>query len=389
MGLQIDFLKFDFDRIQKNLQLSLTMANYIPASTINGNNLRSPTPPKEITSPKGEKYTRTYLTYDYGSFTSEALFELKICKAKVKINSKKAYKLNLTVTDPGDLAGLAQLGLGFAYCVDVYKNKYGLRNFSPTNIGDLRGAFFYPVNDDGELIAGASPIVSLKMNEKTKFKSLKPVINPETKEPVYEEFDTVDEHGQLVKSRVPAFDEEVVDYKTLVDKQFDCSVVFNARDLYRAAGTPLPQMFVRSCMILSNPTESGEVEHSKSEMVRNYLQQNPELLNTLAEQMSKAKIESSSSLLQPKTESPAPQTNLQQSSAGSPAPIISAPNNMPPISQSSGPLAQLNNSFVGLPNIQNTNMAFQLPQQQQQGSMDLNAFLNTQQQQTPVVLNRI
>jgi len=58
------------------------MSTYIPAANIVATNLKAPNFPKEITSPKGEKYTRTYLSYNIGSaerpVLSEALFELKI-----------------------------------------------------------------------------------------------------------------------------------------------------------------------------------------------------------------------------------------------------------------------------------------------------------------------
>lgn len=297
------------------------MSTYVAVSKCIANNLQAPNPPKSITitkAGKSETYTRTYLSYNYGTperpYLSEALFELKICKGKVKRNKKGEIKLNLSITNMEDLAGLSQLSLGFAYIVHKYKNQYGLHKFDPQNPGDLRGSFFYPVAEGtGEIIEGASAIVSLKMNEKTKFKVLTPKVNPETKEPLYDEMDAIDEQGNRVFDeqgnkvvvRFPAYEETNIDYKVLLDKQIDCSVVINPRDMYRSMGTPLPQIFVRSCLVLS-VSDSGEVEHAKGELVRKYLQQNPEMLNSLAEQIAKLKV--GESLLQtadvPKTGAP-------------------------------------------------------------------------------------
>ena len=358
------------------------MSTYIPVTRAAGTNFSAPNPPKEITAKNGEKYTRTYMTYNYGTvdrpYMAEALFELQICKGKVKKNKKGEYKLNLIIEKQEDQAGLTQVSLGFAICVDKYKNKFGLRNFSPQATGDLRGAFFYPATEDGEIIAGANPIVSLKINDKSKFKMLKPKINPETNEPIY-----ID--------GIPDFEEELLDYKTLLDKQLDCSVVINPRDLYRSSGMPLPQIFTRSCMIL-NMSESGDVEHAKSDMVRSFLQQNPEVLNNLAEQIAKLKTGGATvSLLQTvdtsKTETPPAQTLPQQQSptASSPSPITVTPIQIP-----------ITSSFPGIPQVTASpapvslgggQLQFNLPMNMglsqagglPQGGIDLTAFLSGQQ----------
>ena len=41
-----------------------------------------------------------------------------------------------------------------------------------------------------------------------------------------------------------------LDASTLVGKRIECSVIFNARDLFHTRGTPIPQLYVRSCLIL-------------------------------------------------------------------------------------------------------------------------------------------
>ena len=226
------------------------MSTYISASQIVGESLHAPNPPKEIQNARiTEKYTRTYLQYNYGTkekpYYAEPLFELTITNGTIKRNAKKALKLNLKIRDLGDLAGMAQLNLGFANVVNKYKGKYGLRNFSPEHPGDLRGAIFFPADESGIVIQGSDAICSLKMNEKTVFKILKPKADG-------------------------TYEEETLEQDRLNNKSVTCSVIVSARDLYHATALPIPQLFVRSCLILSM-TENGEVEHTKSDMVKQYL----------------------------------------------------------------------------------------------------------------------
>lgn len=326
-----------FNYLQPSLTIfnHLRMSHFVSASQIVANKLMAPSPPKDITvtkNGKSETYTRTYLSYDYGTpqkpVISEALFELRITTAKVKLNKKQEYKLNVIIKDDGDTHGLEELSKGFALVVEKYKNKYGLRNFDPNHPGELRGAFFYPATTDGELIAGAPPMVSLKMNEKTIFKILEPKID-ESGNPVMMQvakIDPITNKTVMVPGDEPDFIETKIDYKTLVDKQLICSVIFNPRDLYRSTGTPLPQLFVRSCMIVAPPTDNGEVEHSKSEMVRSYLQENPEMLNSLADIISKLKVGEKVSLFDtPSKElSPTPSVN---------SPSVNPPSVNPPLNQ--------------------------------------------------------
>ena len=238
-------------------------------------------PPKSIKAKNGEEYTRTYFSYNYGSaqnpYFSEALFELQICKGVVKRNKKGALKLNLTVVDKNDLTGMTKVDKGMAAAVEKYKNLFGLFDFTVANAGGFRGCFFYPrVEGTGQLIEGASPIVSLKHNEKSTYKYCEMLKNPDGSL-------VVDDKG------LPAYKEIPIDYKTLEGKELICGVVINPRDIYRSAGMPVPQLFVRSCMIMSM-SDKGEVEHTKSDIVRSYLAQNPEMLNTLADQIAKMKV---------------------------------------------------------------------------------------------------
>jgi hypothetical protein len=330
-------------RTNNLLSLSLTMSTYIPVSQIDATKLSVPKEPLEIISKKsGEKFTRTYFQYNYGTAErpqcSEPLFELQICKGNIRKNEKGEIKLNLFITNQEDLAGLNQLNLGFALCIDKYKGRYGIRNFNPQNPGDLRGAVFYSQDKEGNVIAGSTPIMSLKLNEKSRFKVIKPKLNAE-KQPV------------LLADGTPDFEEEVVNVNTLLGKQVDCSVVFNPRDLYHTRGLPIPQLYVRSCMIL-RITDSGDVEHGKSEMVKQFLQQNPDMLNTLAEQIAKLKLDQTSLLevAKPKDTASSPPSN--------PVTLPQAP-------------SQSNIQFA--PQLQGQS-------QTQQAGIDLNSFLASQQQ---------
>lgn len=259
------------------------MSNIIPVSQAVASKFVAQNPPKQINW-NNSSYTRTYFSYDYGRpgcpSYGEALFELKVTTASVKLNEKNKPKLNAVIEDPEDLQGLSQLSTGFAMGVEKYKAKFGLRAFTVANPGEFRGTFFYPAKD-GEVAEDAKPIVSLKLNDDSKFKLLNPKLD-ENDQPI------MDAEG------LPEFDIEIVDYKTIMGKRLTCSIVFNARDLYHSSGLPCPQMFVRSCMILKSP-KGGDVDHAKSTIVRNYLMQNPEIVNGLADLIAKLKTGEASS----------------------------------------------------------------------------------------------
>ena len=170
---------------------------------------------------------------------------------------------------------------------------------------------------------------------------------------------------------IPECEEEPIDYRDLIDKSIDCGVIINPRDLYRSTGMPLPQFFVRSCMVL-NITDSGDVEHSKSEMVRSFLAKNPEALNTLAEQIAKMRAGGSSPTLLT-TETPTSEIVYQSPNTGSPT---------SPMNQLTGNL-----SALPLPQIQTSTPQYQLPINNiPQGGLDLTSFMN---QQTGVTLTKL
>src|SRR5665648_488855 len=225
------------------------MSTFIPLSACNGANLSAPNPPKEYKTqpPKTEKYTRTYFQYNYGTVErptiAEPLFELQIASGIVKRNPKGAWKLNLRVKNEADRAGAQQLDWGVKQCVFKWKGKFGCYNFTVENPGDLRGSMFFGRTEDGEVIQGSDPIMSLKMDDKTRFKELR--VNG-----------TDPATGQVRYAEIP------IDYKMLEGKSIECGVVFCARDLYHAQGTTLPQFFTRSCLIFG-VSDKGAVEHTK------------------------------------------------------------------------------------------------------------------------------
>ena len=379
------------------------MAYNIPIREAIGEKMSASNPPKAITAKSGEAYTRTYMSYDYGRdakhpVIAEALFELQICQGVLKRNKKGALKLNLNITDQGDLQGMTQVNRGMAYVVNKHKDLFGLFHFDPERPGDLRGIFFYPRTETGKLIEGALPIVSLKHNDKTKYIYPKLVTNPDGTPKILRNPDgtpALDIEGK----EQPEYDLIPLDYEKLEGKKLTCGVVINVRDLYRSNGTPVPQVFVRSCMVLA-AAENGEVEHDKSQMVRSYLAQNPALLNTLAEQIDKMKKAQATNLFDKpagqQSPAPTPQPAAALQAAGpvqsAPAQLQRNPVPMPqlpqmPIPQMSAPPQpspappQYTPSNTPQYPPLATPQFVVAPQTTPSGTLDLNAFI--QQQTTP------
>lgn len=313
--------------------------SFIHISQVNGANFSAPNAPSKPKAAKNN-YTRLYLMYNYGTqenpSVAQPLFEMSITQGTVKGaipqgGNKLTWKLNLRVKDERDRAGCSQVDIGIRNCLAKWKAKYGLFNFSAENPGDLRTTIFYGRDKEtGEIFQGTDPILSLKHDDNSKYTQLKPVLDA-AGNPVYDPVT-----GQPKYAEVP------IDYKTLDGKEITCSVVVCARDLYHSQGLPAPQFYVRSCMVL-NISDKGSVDHvSKSESVRQYLMQNPDILNTLAEQIEKLKTGQTSLLtpsdqggqLPPASSSarpalPAPSSGMvisQQPPAPAPAPQPSVPN---------------------------------------------------------------
>lgn len=248
---------------------------FIPVANAKADDLQAPNPPKEyqLPPPKTEKYTRTYLQYNYNGRLSDPLFELSktVANVKKKVKENKTeWKLNLRLRNQEDIRGCAQLDMGIRQIVFKYKGKYKVNSFTVENPGELRGIFFYSRDDSGNIIEGTDPQMSFKMDDKTAFKKMNFEFGPD---------------GQVVidpETNLPKYTEEIIDYKTLENKSFECGLVFCLRDLYHSNGMPVPQLFVRTCWVLSPPTERGAVDSKQSAVLKDFLQSaTSEQLNTL------------------------------------------------------------------------------------------------------------
>lgn len=272
-------------------------STYIRVAEAKAENLVAPNPPKDYTlpPPKTEKYTRTYFQYNFGTpekaFLSEPIFELTKTKANIKKTEKDGkfiWKLNLTLRDEDDIRGCAQLDKGIGQCVFKYKGQFKQYTFNPENPGGLRGTFFYSRTPEGEIIDGTAPIMSLKFDDKSIFHKLNFMF---------------DENGAAIVDQttgLPKYTEEPVDYKKLENMSFECGLTFSLRDLYQSGGTmPSPQLFVRTCWILSAPSQRGAVDSKQSSVLRNFLQgASAEDLTTLMAVVDQLKSGQGASLLE-------------------------------------------------------------------------------------------
>ena len=367
---------------------------FIPVANAIAANLVAPNPPKEYSSapPKSEKYTRTYFQYNFGTpekaFLSEPIFELTKTKANIKKkikDGKVTWKLNLTLRDQSDVNGCMQLDLGVRNAVFKYKGQFKQFSFTVENPGNLNGTFFYSRTPEGQIIDGTNPIMSFKFDDKTLFKKLIFVF---------------DESGAPIMdptTGLPRYTEEAVDYKLLENMSFECGLTFSVRDLYQTGGAmPLPQLFARTCWILSPPSQRGEVDSKQSTVLKSFLQgANSEELTTLMAVIDKLKLGQASSLLeslkggqaasgQGYPQLPAP------SAGGSYAPPVNG-SFAPPAGQLALPAPSAGGSYApqgsgsyappasgqGYPQLPAPGSA---PQQQQKSpTIDLTAYMNPQQ----------
>lgn len=342
---------------------------FIPVANVVAENLQAPNPPKEYTlpPPKTEKYTRTYLQYNYGTpehpRLSDPLFELTKTVANVKKkvkDNKTEWKLNLRIRSQEDLRGCNQLDMGVRRIVFKYKGKYKVNSFTVENPGELRGTFFYARDDSGNIIEGTDPHMSFKMDDKTAFKKMNFEFTPD---------------GQIVidsATGLAKYTEEMIDYKSLENKSFDCGLVFCLRDLYHSNGMPLPQLFVRTCWILSPPSERGSVDSKQSAVLKDFLQgANAEQLNTLMTMINELKTGQASSLLE------SIKSGADSSSQGT-LPSLPAPptNNQPSVGPQSSQQNQVPTvSYPSLPHAPQTSSPSPM--------IDLSTYMNASQSSVP------
>lgn len=228
----------------------------------------APNPPKESKSKEGaHKFTRTYLQYNYGTPDSPKIdkpcFEMQKVNATIKSSkfegeNRTQWKLNFSIDDEEDVKGCQAIDRGLANVIEKHRKKFGQYSFTADNPVGMYGCHFLPRNDEGELIEGRNPIMSVKINDESFFRKIVP------------RYDTT---GSLLKNNdgSPCFSEEAIKYKALEGMRFDCAVVINIRDLFFNGTMPRPQIFCSTCWILSKPSKAGSIDGNKSQIVNNFL----------------------------------------------------------------------------------------------------------------------
>ena len=299
-------------------------SEFIPVKFAISSNLVAPDPPKEHKTqpPKTDKYTRTYLKYNFGTPERANLgapnFELSRCFARVKLNEKGKWKLNVNLKNQEDLKGLNQLYMASCVAVEKYKANYGLRSFTAANPGEFRGLYFHIQDkNSGQISEGSDPMMSFHIDNDSVFKIM--------------EFE-LDETGNMIvdaKTGIPKYSETPKDWHSLKDTSFECVPIFCFRDLYHnnAAGSlPIPSLYVRSCLLLTPPSKKNSVDSKKSTTVSELLKSaSAEELNALVEYMKKMKTgqASEASLFdQPSAPTPAPTPAPQQAPVQTPQPSL-------------------------------------------------------------------
>lgn len=256
----------------------------IPIAQAKASKLSAPNPPKACKSKEGNhNYTRLYLKYNYGNDTmvklGSPIFELKKTDARVKKsivdNNKEIWKLNLFVNDEQDLNGCSELDNGILSCMFKYEKPYLIN--STVVPSDFRAIAFRPHNEEGDVMEGATPIISLKMDFGTTFVRVRVKF---------------DENGEIIKDArtgLPKIFEEPINYHDLDGMAFEAAVTICVRDLYQGkrGTTPSPSLYVRTCWILSNPSPTGYVKIEQSTVINDMLlNTSPEDLRAFADETS-------------------------------------------------------------------------------------------------------
>jgi hypothetical protein len=271
----------------------MSAANFISVSEVVPESLDVAQTPQTRPIPGGGQGTQTRAWYSYrfpDGRVGDAMFELKICKGSIgkTVDEKTGnvtWKLNLRNLDPEDIEGCARIDQGRYR--NLFKHKLAMKmlNFNPDHPGDIRTISFIPRNDDGS--AAGEPMISLKIDDKSHFSAILGIEGDEANE-------------------VP------IDFKSLIGEDLQCSVIFQLWCDYKGsnASTSSPQIYVRSCAILSS-TSRGHVNHTKSEQLKNFLASaTPDQLAGLEAQIAELKkrqAEQPKTLLTPAPPSPAPQ----------------------------------------------------------------------------------
>lgn len=210
------------------------------------------------------------------------LFQMIIKGATVtnkEKNGKPDPKLITPFNDPLIVGGLKEMDTALMQGAYQHRNELSIPQFDPNNPGAMyRGIFFKPTDPDtGVVQEGSDWLMAHKMNGQSKF-------------------DFRLEDGKT----------QSVNYLDLVGKSLTISLVFSAR-IYKSKGPwnpmqPKPmlaQPMVRSCMILDMTERT--VDQTDSDMVKEYLAQNPDAISNLASQLRNLKS-ASANMFAPKAE---------------------------------------------------------------------------------------
>ena len=224
------------------------MSNFIPISQITSANLLT-TPARQYTSSNFDKYSKTFILYNYSDSTDEyhidsALFEFDVTQGKIikrTTNNKTQWLLKLNLHHSDEIKSLTK--------IDTFLNQVDKK-----------------CNDSFKCVPDERPYILLKFNRLSRLIRLIP---------------KVDTYSQQViinpTTKMPEFNEHVVDYTTLENKIITCSVVFCLDHVNSSSGRVRPQLFVRSCMFWNEHIE-GEINHRKSSLFQDFLRQNPDNL---------------------------------------------------------------------------------------------------------------
>lgn len=272
--------------------------------------------PRRLTSAPPAKLTFMAASVKYDN--NDAFFVLKPCNGRIakKVeNGKVEWKLNLTITDEEDLAGLKRLSECVYESVEKYSTEFERRGFKASEPYGCRGVYFYPMDKESkQLIEGSNPMMSLRIqlpdpNKPNNTSRFQRIIN----DPVY------DDNGLTVK---PA---ETTDVNPTEwnNKKVECCVIFRVQDICSAGKEINSRLFVGNCMILK-VLEQSSSNVLESDFMKKYLQNNPGLSKTLDEHWKT--IQSNQTIYQEN------EANTQKSTA-TPAPIQQPPMTHPGFQQ--------------------------------------------------------
>ena len=290
--------------------------NFISVSQIRSEAFIASQPPQtyQLKPPKTGSYSRCYMSYNRGApeapIIDEGLFELNICKGEVEEKANEdgtlGIQLKLLISDPQDQAGLDRAYMGCAGIVGLYKGQFGQPHFNAQSPhGVVKNPLYRFMNKQtGEFIAGATPVLWCKIDERGKKKSKFIEVKPKRNE---DGSFVLNERGEPETEDIP------IPPRSLVGKDLEVSVIVHYSDLYKGVNIS-PQVKARSVVVL-DAKGAGSVQHGKSSQLLNHLreklQTSPDSFETLSAEFEKlrtsAKTPAGPSLL--KTND-APQTGL-------------------------------------------------------------------------------